>query len=170
MTVIRAPLDDEDEGVGEGEAGVVEQTEAKQSVTKAVGRSIKYIRRVLGLKNKRRTRKKLRAPPGFKATRNPFFNFLRHLQVELQGMSAAEVAREGGRRWRHMSDRDKQPYRQMAQRASRQDLTATHRERQPHGRIPCATQQEQKQEQEPGQEKQEQDKEQDDHRKESLPC
>lgn len=54
MTVIRAPDDDE------GEVGVVEKVEAKGSVTKAVGRSIKYIRRVLGLKSRRKPRRKLR--------------------------------------------------------------------------------------------------------------
>ncbi|XP_052131089.1 protamine-like [Frankliniella occidentalis] len=113
MTVIRAPSDDDNEKEAV-------QTDADSGVAKAVGKSIKYIRSVLGLKKtRRRRRKSLRPPSGFKASRNPFFNFLRHLQAELDGMSAAEVAREGGRRWRLMSDREKEPYRRLARRAPR---------------------------------------------------
>ncbi|KAK3909397.1 Protamine [Frankliniella fusca] len=121
MTVIRAPSDDD---VDKDDKKAIEPEAAESGVAKAVGKSIKYIRSVLGLKNTKRRRRRrrgrsLRPPSGFKASRNPFFNYLRHLQAELRGYSASEVAQEGGRRWRLMSDTEKEPYRRMARRAPR---------------------------------------------------
>lgn len=52
MTVIRAPDDDDDL-----DDGVLQAEATESGVSKAVGRSIKYIKRVLGMKAARKRRK-----------------------------------------------------------------------------------------------------------------
>ncbi|KAG4072421.1 hypothetical protein HA402_004353 [Bradysia odoriphaga] len=45
-----------------------------------------------------------------KVTRNPFFNFLRDFRKCRQGMSAKEIAVDGGEKWRAMDEKDKAKY------------------------------------------------------------
>jgi hypothetical protein len=57
-----------------------------------------------------------------KLTRNPFFNFLREIRPTLCGHSVVQVAIEGGKRWRTMTDSQKLTYYQDARKVPRKPV------------------------------------------------
>lgn len=52
-------------------------------------------------------------------SRNPFFNFLKVVRADyvMTRETVIETARLAGERWRQMSDAEKRPYREMAEKA-----------------------------------------------------
>lgn len=52
-------------------------------------------------------------------TRNPFFNFMRHLRETSCSHSIIDMAKHAGAEWRKMSDQDKCPFVMAAHRAPR---------------------------------------------------
>lgn len=54
-----------------------------------------------------------------KITANPFFNFLRDIRKTATGKSLQELTAQGAALWRRMSHNEKQPYRNLAQQATR---------------------------------------------------
>jgi hypothetical protein len=57
-----------------------------------------------------------------KLTRNPFLNFLREIRPTLCGHSVVQVAIEGGKRWRNMTDSQKLAYYQDARKVPRKPV------------------------------------------------
>ncbi|XP_055845060.1 protamine-like [Episyrphus balteatus] len=54
--------------------------------------------------------------PG-KVTRNGYFNFLREFRKTNCGLSAVETVRQGAKKWRSMSQKDKSKFIEMAKSA-----------------------------------------------------
>lgn len=48
-----------------------------------------------------------------KVTRNAFFNYLRTLRKQYCGCTIIEIAVQGGKKWKQMSECEKKPFRDM---------------------------------------------------------